>query len=258
MTGHPDSLARKVVIVTGAGAGIGFATARHLGKRGARVVVSDIDSVTGKRAAGLINEAGGTAGFIAADTADEASVAALVEQAVGLFGRVDCAVNNAGITPDRQNIHEADMALFDRILSVNLRGVMLCMKHQIRQILSQGSKGSIVNIGSVSSVRPQPQSAAYIAAKHGVVGLTKAGSLDYAGHGIRVNAVLPGVIDTPMLRGALAANGRSEDEFASTFSRFRRLGQGDEVAEAVGWLCSDASSFVTGHSLAVDGGYLAQ
>lgn len=258
MTGNPDSLDGKVVIVTGAGAGIGLAIARLLASRGAWVIVSDINPETGKEAAAMINEAGGTARFLASDTADEASVEALVHQTTELFGRLDCAVNNAGVAPDRQPIHEADMAVFDRITSVNMRGVMLCMKYQIRQILSQGSAGSIVNIGSVSSVRPQPFSAAYVAAKHAVIGLTKSASMDYAGHGIRVNAVLPGVIDTPMLRGALKANGRSEDEFAAAFSRFRRFGTGDEVAEAVAWLCSDASSFVTGHSLSVDGGYLAQ
>ncbi len=213
--------------------------------------------MAGQKTTALIAKAGGSAHFIAANVSEEDDVEALVRQTVDVFQRLDGAVNNAGIKPDRQYIHEADMASFDRILSVNLRGVMLCMKYQIRQMLLQEGRGSIINIGSVSSVRPQPQSAAYIAAKHGVIGLTKSGSMDYAGRGIRVNAVLPGVIDTPMLRSALKENGRSEDEFAAAFSQFKRFGQGDEVAEAVAWLCSDASSFVTGHSLAVDGGYLA-
>ena len=179
-------------------------------------------------------------------------------QSVAAFGRLDGAVNNAAITPDVLPIAEADMAVFDRVLAVDLRGVMLCMKYEIRQMLTQGQGGSVVNIGSVSSVRPQPNNAAYVAAKHGLVGLTKTGSLEYAGKGIRVNAVLPGAIDTPMLRGALEANGFTEEEFAPALSLFGRFGKAEEVAEASAWLCSDASSYVTGHSLAVEGGYLTR
>ena len=258
MNANLVDLTGKVAIVTGAGVGMGAATARLLAARGAKVIVSDINDETGAETVAAIRAEGGTAHFVMANVADEAQVEALVAQTVATYGRLDCAVNNAAITPDILPIHEADMAVFDRVLNVDLRSVMLCMKYEIRQFLAQGSKGSIVNVGSVSSVRPQPNNAAYVAAKHGVIGLTKTGSLEYAGQGIRVNAVLPGAIDTPMLRGSLEANGFSEADFAPALSLFGRFGKPEEVAEASAWLCSDASSYVTGHSLAVEGGYLTR
>ncbi len=257
---NPDlvNLTGKVAIVTGAGVGMGAATARLLAARGAKVVVSDINADTAAATVSAIKAEGGAAHAVRTDVSDEAQVAALVAETVATFGRLDCAVNNAAITPDNLPIHEADMAVFDKVLNVDLRSVMLCMKYEIRQILAQGSPGSIVNIGSVSSFRPQPNNAAYVAAKHGVIGLTKTGSLEYAGRGIRVNAVLPGAIDTPMLRGALEATGNTEADFAPALSLFNRFGKPEEVAEASAWLCSDAASYVTGHSLAVEGGYLTR
>lgn len=248
----------KVAIVTGAGVGMGAATARLLAARGARVVVSDINPDTAAATVEGIRANGGTAHAVRTDVSDEAQVEALVAETVARFGRLDCAVNNAAITPDVLPIHEADMAVFDRVLNVDLRSVMLCMKYEIRQMLAQEGPGSIVNIGSVSSFRPQPNNAAYVAAKHGVIGLTKTGSLEYAGRGIRVNAVLPGAIDTPMLRGALETTGFTEADFAPALSLFGRFGKPEEVAEASAWLCSDAASYVTGHSLAVEGGYLTR
>ena len=252
------SLVGKVGIVTGAGMGMGAATAHLLAARGAKVVVSDINEAAGNETTDAIRAAGGEASFVRCDVADEAQVEALVARTVELYGRLDCAVNNAAITPDRLPIAEADMAVFDRVLNVDLRSVMLCMKYEIRQFLAQNSGGSIVNVGSVSSVRPQPNNAGYVAAKHGVIGLTKTGSLEYAPKGIRVNAVMPGAIDTPMLRGALDATGLTEAEFAPALSLLGRFGQPQEVAEASAWLCSDAASYVTGHSLAVEGGYLTR
>ncbi|OYW46243.1 MAG: glucose dehydrogenase [Novosphingobium sp. 12-63-9] len=251
-------LAGKVAIVTGAGVGMGAATARLLAARGAKVIVSDINPATANETADAIRADGGEAHVVICDVAQESQVEALVAETVATFGRLDCAVNNAAITPDVLPIHEADMAVFDKVLNVDLRSVMLCMKYEIRQFLAQGSPGSIVNIGSVSSVRPQATNAAYVAAKHGVIGLTKTGSLEYAGKGIRVNAVLPGAIDTPMLRGALETTGFTEADFAPALSLFGRFGRPEEVAEASAWLCSDASSYVTGHSLAVEGGYLTR
>lgn len=252
------NLEGKVAIVTGAGVGMGAATARLLAARGAKVIVSDINPDTAAATVAAIRADGGTAHAVITNVADEAQVEALLAETVATYGRFDCAVNNAAITPDVLPIHEADMAVFDKVLNVDLRSVMLCMKYEIRQLLAQGSGGSIVNIGSVSSVRPQANNAAYVAAKHGVIGLTKTGSLEYAGRNIRVNAVLPGAIDTPMLRGALESTGFTEADFAPALSLFNRFGKPEEVAEASAWLCSDASSYVTGHSLAVEGGYLTR
>ena len=248
----------KVVIVTGAGMGMGAATAQVCAGYGAKVIVSDINEAASNETAESIRAAGGTAHVVLCNVADEKQVIALIEETVATYGRLDCAVNNAAITPDTLPIAEADMAVWDRVIDVDLRSVMLCMKYEIRQMLAQGGGGSIVNVGSVSSFRPQPANSAYVAAKHGVIGLTKTGSLEYAGQGIRVNAVLPGAINTPMFRRALEANGFEESDFAAALSLFNRIGKPEEVGEASAWLCSDASSYVTGHSLAVEAGYLTR
>lgn len=252
------SLAGRVAIVTGAAMGMGEATARLFAARGAKVVVADVNSDAGEATAAAIIANGGEAQFVHCDVSDEASVAGMVARTVEAYGRLDCAVNNAAITPDNLPIAEANMERWDRVMSVDLRGVMLCMKYEIRQLLAQGTGGAIVNISSVSGVRPQPNNSAYVAAKHGVIGLTKTGSVEYAPHRIRVNAVLPGAIDTPMLRGALEETGFSEEDFAPALSLLGRFGKPEEVAEASAWLCSDAASYVTGHSLAVEAGYLTR
>lgn len=248
----------KVAIVTGAGMGMGAATARVFAGYGAKVIVSDINEAAGLETLESIRETGGTADFILCDVAEDDQVEALVSKTVATFGRLDAAVNNAAITPDVLPIAEADMDVWDRVIRIDLRSVMLCMKYEIRQFLAQGSAGAIVNVGSVSSFRPQPANSAYVAAKHGVIGLTKTGSLEYAGKNIRVNAVLPGAIDTPMLRHALVQNNFTEEDFAPALSLFNRFGKPEEVAEASAWLCSDAASYVTGHSLGVEGGYLTR
>jgi NAD(P)-dependent dehydrogenase (short-subunit alcohol dehydrogenase family) len=174
------------------------------------------------------------------------------------YGRLDCAVNNAAVTPDSHPIAELDEAEYDRILAVDLKGVALSLKYEIAQILAQDSAGSIVNIGSVSSFRPQPNNAAYVAAKHGVIGLTKVASLENAPRGIRVNTVCPGAIDTPMIRGALETVGATEEQFAPVLSLFGRFGRPEEVAQASLWLCSDQASYVTGAVLNVDAGYCSR
>lgn len=259
MIPNPVSMDGKVAIVTGAGMGMGEATAILFAQMGARVMVADINADAAARTCATIEAAGGSASHCVVDVADETSVAAMVAATVAQFGRLDCAVNNAAIKPDTHPIHDADMAEFDRIIAVNLRGVMTCMKHEIGHMLAQDRPGgAIVNIGSVSSQRPQPTNAAYTAAKHGVIGLTKVGSIDYAPRGIRVNAVMPGAISTPMIRTALDDNNLTEAEFAPQLSLFGRFGQPVEVAQASLWLCSDAASFVTGHALAVDAGYLSR
>jgi NAD(P)-dependent dehydrogenase (short-subunit alcohol dehydrogenase family) len=258
MSNAKNRLDGKVVIVTGAGMGMGEATAQVCAGYGAKVIVSDINEAAGALTVESIRAAGGEAHFVRCDVGEEEQVKALIEETVRHFGRLDCAVNNAAITPDSLPIADADMTVWDRVIHVDLRSVMLCMKYEIRQLLAQGGGGSIVNVGSVSSFRPQPANSAYVAAKHGVIGLTKTGSLEYAGQGIRINAVLPGAINTPMFRDALEANGFQESDFAAALSLFGRIGKPEEVGEASAWLCSDASSYVTGHSLAVEAGYLTR
>jgi NAD(P)-dependent dehydrogenase (short-subunit alcohol dehydrogenase family) len=248
----------KVAIVTGAAMGMGEATARVFAAAGARVIVSDINAELGEAIAERIREAGGDATFVRTDVSSAADAEAVVRTAVERYGRLDCAVNNAAVTPDTHPIAELDEQEWDRILAVDLKGVALCCKYEVAQMLAQGGGGSIVNIGSVSSHRPQPNNAAYVAAKHGVIGLTKVASLENAPRGIRVNTVCPGAIDTPMVRGALETVALTEAEFAPVISLFGRFGKPEEVAQASLWLCSDQSSYVTGAVLAVDAGYTSR
>lgn len=252
------ALQGKVAIVTGAAMGMGEATARVFAAAGAKVLVSDINRDAGQATVERIEQDGGTASFCPTDVSRAADAEAMVRAAVERYGRLDCAVNNAAVTPDTHPIAELDEAEWDRILAVDLKGVALCLKYEIAQMLEQGDGGAIVNIGSVSSFRPQPENAAYTAAKHGVVGLTKVASLENAPQGIRVNTVAPGAIDTPMIRGALETVGMTEAEFAPMISLFGRFGKPEEVAQASLWLCSEAASYVTGAVLAVDAGYTSR
>jgi NAD(P)-dependent dehydrogenase (short-subunit alcohol dehydrogenase family) len=249
-------LSNRVALVTGAATGMGEATARCRAEEGARVVVADVDVEGGEATAARVREAGGEAVFVRADVAVEDDVAALVEACIAAFGALDCAVNNAALRPDHRPVMEADLDEFDRIIAVNLRGVLACMKHEARCMRARGG-GAIVNIGSTSAFRPQAGSAAYVAAKHGVIGLTRTASAELAGQGVRGNAVCPGATRTPMMAQAMARRGVTEQEHAAQLSQLGRFAEPREVAEASLWLCSDRSSFVTGHALAVDGGYLA-
>ena len=251
-------LSGRVAIVTGAAMGMGEATARVFAAAGAHVLVSDINAELGHASVERIESAGGSASFCRADVSRAGDVEAMVKTAVERYGRLDCAVNNAALTPDTHLIAELDEDEFDRVLAVDLKGVALCLKYEIAQMLLQGDGGAIVNIGSVSSFRPQPNNAAYVAAKHGVIGLTKVASLENAPHGVRVNTVCPGAIDTPMIRGALETVGMTEAEFAPMISLLGRFGKPEEVAQASLWLCSDSSSYVTGAVLAVDAGYTSR
>ena len=248
----------KVAIVTGAAMGMGEATARVFAAAGAHVLVSDINQNLGEATVESIQQDGGSASFYATDVSRATDAEAMVRAAVSRYGRLDCAVNNAAVTPDTHPIADLDEQEFDRILAVDLKGVALCLKYEIAQMLEQGDGGAIVNIGSVSSFRPQPNNAAYTAAKHAVIGLTKVASLENAPLGIRVNTVCPGAIDTPMIRGALETVGMTEAEFAPLISLLGRFGQPREVAQASLWLCSDQSSYVTGAVLAVDAGYTSR
>lgn len=247
----------KVAIVTGAAMGMGKSTAELFAKAGAKVIVADYNEVEGQKTADEIKASGGEATFIKVDVSVEEEVKNLVEKTVEVYGRLDVAVNNAAITPDDKPIAEMDMAYYERLMAVDLKGVLLCMKYEIKQLLVQGSPGSIVNTSSVSGLRPQPSNPAYVTAKHGVIGATKSAAMDYSPKGIRVNTVCPGAIDTPMLQNALKQFELDPNEYAKKLSMLGRFAQSEEVAHANLWLCSDLSSYVTGATIAVDGGYTA-
>ncbi len=252
------ALSGKTAIVTGAGAGMGAATAELFAAESANVLVVDRDEDSGNATTQRITNVQGIAEFHRADISSASDVEAMVAHAVQRFGRLDCAVNNAAVGPTPGRSAEFDEQAFERTVAINLTGTALCLKSELRQLIEQGNGGSIVNIGSVNSQRPQVGSLAYTASKHGVVGLTKTAAIEYASHGIRVNTVCPGGIDTPMMQAALDATNAGEADMASALSLFERFGQPAEVAQASLWLCGPGSSFVTGHSLAVDAGYLAR
>lgn len=256
MSSNDRSLEGRVAIVTGAAGGMGRAISAALAGEGASVVASDVSVEAGEATVEAIKADGGTADFVGADVADAEAVAALVEATVAMHGRLDCAVNAAAIEFEVVPMAEMSTDDFDRMISVNLRSVFLCMKYEIRAMLGSGG-GSIVNIASTSSFRPQVNQPAYAASKHGVLGLTRSAALDYTRRGIRVNAIAPGAIDTPMLQNAMDRWGLERDRVERHMSLFGRFGDPSEIARAAVWLCSDASSFTTGHALAVDGGFLA-
>ena len=252
-----EDFASKVALVTGAAGGMGRATAQAFAAAGAKVVAADIAADEGEQTAKLIRGNGGEAVFVRTDVSDAADVEAAVATAVNEYGGLDCAANMAAIETETTFLADCEEATFDRLVAVNLRSIFLCLKYEIRAMLQQGG-GSIVNIASTNSFRPLPKQAVYTATKHGVIGLTKTAAIEYAGKGIRVNAVAPGAIDTPMLRGAIAARGSDEAEVISRLSLVGRFGDPTEIANAVLWLCSDRSTYTIGHTLAVDGGYLAR
>jgi glucose 1-dehydrogenase len=250
------SLKGKVAIVTGAAMGMGAATARLFAEAGASVVASDINRDLGEAVVTDIRKNGGEACFHRTDVAKADDVRSMVERAVAEYGALHVAVNNAAIPPDTHVIWELDEAEFDKVIAVDLKSVALCLKYETAEMMRQMIKGSIVNIASVSSFRPQPKNSAYVAAKHGVVGLTKTAALDCAPHLIRVNAVAPGAIETPMLRGAIELLGAADADIAPVFTLFNRFGKPVEVAQASLWLASDLSSYVTGITLPVDAGFI--
>ena len=251
----PGQLSGKVTLVTGGGSGIGKATSLAFAREEAKVVVADLNVSGGEETVRLIQDTGGEATFVQADVAQAGPVEAMVQEAVRAYGRLDCAFNNAGVSGGRGLIHEYSEDDWDRVTGINLKGVWLCMKYEIIQMLAQGG-GAIVNTASVMGLVGGSRSPAYGASKHGVVGLTRTAAVGYAQSGIRVNAVCPGYIRTPLIeQGALTDPGGEERIIAR--HPVGRLGTPEEVAESVVWLCSDAASFVTGHAMAVDGGYVA-
>jgi NAD(P)-dependent dehydrogenase (short-subunit alcohol dehydrogenase family) len=244
----------KVAIITGGSFGIGKATALLFAQRGAKVAV--VDWIEDEETMKLIKTAGGEAIFIKCDVSQESEVRAMVAQTVSTFGRIDYAFNNAGIEGATAPTHEVTEENWEKVIGVNLKGVWLCMKYEIPHMLKQG-KGSIVNCSSIAGVIGFPFIPAYTASKHGVIGLTKTAALEYAQSGIRVNAVCPGVIQTPMIDRFIEKNKTTKEDMASQ-EPIGRFGTSEEIAEAAIWLCSDASSFTTGHALVADGGWVAR
>ena len=255
MAGNLDG---KTALVTGGGSGIGRAASLAYAREGARVVVADVNVEGGEETVLRIKEAGGDAILVHADVSKPEDTQAMVAQAVEAFGSLDCAFNNAGISGGRERRLTADYLEedWDRVIGINLKGVWLCMKAEIPQMVKQGG-GAIVNTASIMGLISTSGSSAYTAAKHGVVGLTKAAALEYASQGVRVNAVCPGYIHTPMVQPRLDAIDGYEDQLKARHP-LGRLGEPEEIAAAVVWLSSDAASFVTGHNMPVDGGYTAQ
>jgi NAD(P)-dependent dehydrogenase (short-subunit alcohol dehydrogenase family) len=246
----------KVALVTGAGSGIGRASASVFAREGAKVVVADVVVEGGEETVSLIKRAGGEAMFVRADVSKAAEVEALVNTTVAAYGRLDCAHNNAGIAGKALTITDDTEENWDRIIAINLKGVWLCMKYEIPQMLKQGG-GAIVNTASDAGLIGLRRGGSYVASKHGVVGLTKTAALEYAKAGIRVNAVCPGPIDTPMLQQGASRRPQIIEKMVAA-QPGGRLGRPEEIAEAAVWLCSEAASFVTGLPMPVDGGYMAQ
>ncbi|MGE4133795.1 MAG: SDR family oxidoreductase [Bdellovibrionales bacterium] len=246
----------KVALVTGAASGIGRATAAAFAKAGAQVALVDINFKLGKEVQETIRNREGQAEFFECDVSQGAPVELLHKEILKRFGRIDFAFNNAGIEGVPAPTAECSEQNFDRVISVNLKSVWLCMKWQIPQMLKQGG-GAIVNCASIAGVVGFPGIPAYVASKHGVLGLTKTAALEYAKQNIRVNAVCPGVIQTPMIDRFVHGEAQARDQLRDG-EPVGRIGQPEEIASAVLWLCSNESSFVTGHPLVVDGGWVAQ
>lgn len=248
--------AGQVALVTGAASGMGLATAKAFADAGAAVALADVDAEALQSAVEGITSAGGRAIGVACDVSEEAQVADLVRRTVETFGRLDAAFNNAGIQVPATDIADQPIEAFERVNAINLRGVWACTKHELSQMREQGS-GAVVNCSSIGGlVGSRAGLAAYHAAKHGVIGLTKSAALEYASRGIRVNAICPGTIDTPMVSNMLKDGILTMDALLRDLPA-GRLGRPEEIADAVLWLCSSGSTFVTGQALAVDGGFTA-
>jgi NAD(P)-dependent dehydrogenase (short-subunit alcohol dehydrogenase family) len=245
-------LGGKVVLVTGAASGIGRATAELVAGMGARVVASDVDADRGAEVASALG-----ARFVAADVADEGAVRAVVQDAVREWGRLDCAANCAGVGGGHASTHEYPIEEWDRILAVNLRGTWLAMRAELEAMLADDQGGAIVNVASTLALRGSPFGSPYSASKHGVLGLTRTAAIEYAPRGVRVNAVCPGAIDTPMM-DATFNRFPGFREALTGFVPMNRMGSAGEVAAAIAWLCSDGASFITGEGLTIEGGLLAR
>jgi NAD(P)-dependent dehydrogenase (short-subunit alcohol dehydrogenase family) len=249
-------LAGKVAIVTGGGSGIGRATSMAFAAEGAKVVVADVVVVGGEETAKMVRDTHGEAIFVKVDVSNAEQVKAMVDKTVEVFGRLDCAANNAGITPSPISVSRCTEESWDKCIAINLKGVFLCMKFEAPRMLRSGG-GSIVNTASMVGLIGDGGHPAYAASKHGVVGLTKTVAIQYGKAGIRVNAVCPGVIRTPMSEKAFTENPDLR-AMSIGMAPMDRAAEPEEVARAIVWLCTSEASFITGHALPVDGGYVAR
>ena len=246
----------KVALVTGGASGIGRATALTFAREGAKLIIADMNAEGGQQTVHMITEQGGEATFVRTDVSKAVEVQALISQAVATYGRLDCAHNNAGVSsPVRASIADYPEEDWHRVIAINLTGVWLCMKYEIPQMLKQGG-GTIVNTASICGLVGLERMPAYNASKHGVVGLTRTAALEYAPKNIRVNCVCPGAIRTAMMERFLDRGASEQDMIAA--EPIGRMGQPEEIAQGVIWLLSDAASFVTGHAMAIDGGWVAR
>lgn len=253
-----DEMMGKVALVTGGSTGIGRAAALAFASKGAHVVVVADKSVEGGESTVRdIKKLGGDGKFVKSDVSKPSEVASMVDVAVETYGRLDFAFNNAGIEAVQKPIHEYPEDIWNNVLNVNLTGVWLCMKYEIRQMLKNGG-GALVNNASVLGISGYPNGSPYVAAKHGVVGITKSVALEYATKGIRINAVCPGFIETDLVKRSGMKENDELYDMVKSLHPMNRLGTPEEVAKATLWLCSDDASFITGHALFVDGGYLAR
>jgi NAD(P)-dependent dehydrogenase (short-subunit alcohol dehydrogenase family) len=246
----------KIALITGSGSGIGRAAALLFAQKGADIMVSDINEKGGMETVKLVEDLGQKAVFCKTDVSSLEEVKTLIATTVETFGKIDIAVNNAGIGGDFRITHEYPVENYERVIAINQTGVFYCMQEELKQMVQQGGGGAIVNIASIAGLRAQPYTSAYTAAKHAVLGLTKTAAWEYARYKIRVNAVCPVFTRTPMVEDMLTIDPTFEKKLLRNIP-LRRYGQPEDIANAIVWLCAEETGFITGHSMPVDGGMTA-